>query len=77
MISKLTIATALMVALAATACSGMPSWMGGDATGATGMSGESYVGTPEDPAGTANSGTGSGSTIAQMREAAASGEGLD
>lgn len=85
MTRTMTIAASLAILLSTAACSDMPTWMSGDATGATGSanaSGSSYsagevVAIP-DPAGTATSGTGSVTSLGgSSREAFSSGEGLD
>jgi hypothetical protein len=70
MISKLTIAASIALALSTAACSGMPHWPSGDSSASASMNG--------DPAGTANSGTGSVmGEGGSGREAFSSGEGLD
>jgi hypothetical protein len=85
MIRTLTIAASLAVALSTAACSDMRTWGSGDATGATSSAGSGGYGystdqsaSMEDPAGSANSGTGSVRVGTQgEREAVSSGEGMD
>jgi hypothetical protein len=81
----MTIAASFAIALSTAACSDMPTWMRGDATGATGTvdANRSGYATGEavavpDPAGSATSGTGSVTGLGGIgREAFSSGEGLD
>ncbi|MGZ5092855.1 MAG: hypothetical protein ACXWCY_22625 [Burkholderiales bacterium] len=87
MIRTLTIAASLAIALSTTACSDMRTWSSGDASDATGSTGSSGYGygyssdapiSMQDPAGTANTGTGSVRVGTEgEREAVSSGEGMD
>ena len=83
----LTIAASFAIALSTAACSEMRTWSSGDATGATSSTGSSGYGygystdqsaAMPDPAGSANSGTGSVRVGTEgEREAVSSGEGMD
>jgi hypothetical protein len=85
MIRTLTIAASLAIALSTAACSDMRTLDSGGATGTTSSAGSSGYGysadqsaSMQDPAGSANSGTGSVSVGTQgEREAVSSGEGMD